>query len=818
MRKQTIIAVLAAGSALAWVPVASAQTADEAPADDIVVTGARGLQRTVTDSPTPIDVVSAAELEKTGKPGLLQALNTLIPSFNVPARAGGSTSTVISTGGLRGLNPDQTLILVNGKRRHKTSLINAVSSLYNGSVPVDLDLIPVSAIDHIEVLRDGAAAQYGSDAIAGVINIILKDGDHGGSISATAGQNFDRSDGENYQILGNIGTKIGDGFVNFSVSAKRQQDSNRAVPIASNIRLYNAVNDPREATIDRLVTKNYGTMPQDALVLGVNAGYDLSATDHFYAFGTFAQRHTELNVTFRAPNNVASLPEIYPNGFRPQEVIEEEDFDIAAGVRGDIAGWDYDASVNVGSNRATLDNRYTLNPSLGPTSPTEFYLGKLRATELVASLDFTRGYEVGGGNLQASAGAQYRRETFQITDGDFRSYAAGNYVIPAGQGNAGQRPAPGAQGAGGISRSDAGGISRSNIGLYGELTWDPSKDLTIGLAGRYEHFSDSSGDTVIGKATIRYAPTDWIAFRGAANTGFRAPSLGQQLYASTQGQFRLVNGVTNLLSIKTLAVDSPAAIALGAEPLTPEKSTSFSAGVVLTPASDLSITVDAYQIKLKDRIAITGTLTGTVISNILVANGQSPDISAQYFTNAIDTRTRGIDVVATYRVGLGDLGQLRLNAGYNYNKTIITGIAPNPPELAALGAGFVRFDRLTQSNLTTLSPDTKVFFGSTWSLSDFTLNGRLVRYGAYELRQNLVGGLPVNDRSFGAKWVTDLELAWQASEAINVAVGANNLFNVYPDANGIFNASLGSQQYGGSPPSSFGFTGGSYYGRVTVSF
>jgi iron complex outermembrane receptor protein len=240
--------------------------------------------------------------------------------------------------------------------------------------------------------------------------------------------------------------------------------------------------------------------------------------------------------------------------------------------------------------------------------------------------------------------------------------------------------------------------------------------------------------------------------------------------------------------------------------------------LVLTPFENFNLTVDGYHISLKDRIAITGTLTGAAVSAILVANGQSPDISAQYFTNAIDTRTRGIDVVATYRLGLGDFGTMRLNAGYNYNQTDITDVADNPPELAALGASFVRFDRLTRGNLTFLVPKTKVYFGNSWTWSDFTLNGRLVRYGSYEIRQNLVGGLPVNDRSFGAKWITDLEGSWQATKNLNIAVGANNLFNVYPDANGIFNASLGSQQYGGSAPSSFGFTGGSYYARGTISF
>ncbi|MCJ2185748.1 TonB-dependent receptor [Novosphingobium beihaiensis] len=794
-------------------PYEAGNTKEDVPVD-IVVTGSRGMPRTVADSPTPVDVISAKDLEKTGKPGLLAALNTLVPSFNVPTRAGGGTSTVISTGGLRGLNPDQTLILVNGKRRHKTSLINAVSSLYNGSVPVDLDLIPTSAVDHIEVLRDGAAAQYGSDAIAGVINIILKDKTSGGSASFTAGQNMDRSDGETYLADASLGVALGDaGFADVFVSAKKQSASNRARPIADTVQLYTPIDgetDPREATADRLITRNYGGFPAQAINTGYNAAYDFGGVE-LYSFGTFSQRKSELDYTFRYPSNPNSLPELYPNGFRPHRDIREQDFEFTAGLRGEVSGWHWDLATGFGKNRARQTGSNTLNASLGPTSPTSFYIGTLESTEWKNTFDVTKGYAVGGGNLQVSAGLQFRRETYSVIQGDEASSALGTYSYIDSNGVT-RVPATGAQAANGFTADDAGHLGRNNLGAYLDLAYDPTSAITIGGAVRFEHYDDSSGDTLIAKLNGRYAVTPWLALRGAVSTGFRAPGLAQQIYATTTGQFRIIDGEQVRLQIKTLPVNSAAAIALGSQPLKPEKSTNFSAGFVLTPIDRLTLTVDAYQIKVKDRIAITSTLTGDAVSAILVANGLSPYISAQYYTNAIDTRTRGIDVVATYSHPLGDLGKMAWNIGYNYNKNIITRISDNPAELASLGPDYVLFDRVSQANLTKNLPKTKLMLGNTTTIGDFTLNTRVVRYGTLASLQNDT----TRDRTFGAKWITDAELAWQATEMVQIAVGANNLFNVYPDENGIYSAAYGAGMYPTTSP--YGFTGGYYYGRVALSF
>ncbi len=812
-----VVSALVGTGALAQAPPAATAPEVDAQVEEVIVTGVRGRPRTVTDSPTPIDVLSSADLERSGRIGVFQALQTQIPSFNLPFRAGGGTSTVIATGGLRGLNPDQTLVLVNGKRRHKTSLINSVSSLFNGSVPADLDLIPAAGIGRIEVLRDGAAAQYGSDAIAGVINIILKQ-DEGGQLSFTRGQNFNRSDGEFTQVTGSYGLRLGDrGFLNAFVQTKDQALSNRAVPVASNIQIYprlaGNVADPREATVDRLVTQNYGVLPSWGVNVGYDLRYDLSPGVQVYSFGTYGRRVSDLPFTFRAPNSVNALPQIYPEGFRPDLVIREHDYELAVGARGERWGWKWDLSSNYGVNSAKENVSQSINASLGPTSPTAFYVGALESTEWINSLDVTRNFAIQRfGDLQVSAGLQHRRETYEISPGAPDSYAAGPYVIPAGQPFAGQRPATGAQAAPGFQPSDASDAARNNLSAYAEFGWTPTPKLFLDGAVRYEYFDDSAGDTVIGKVSGRYEFTRWFAVRGAASTGFRAPALAQSNYASSSSQFRLVGNVLNLLQIKTLPVGSPQAVALGAEPLTPETSENLSAGFSFTPVRALSVTVDAYRIDVDDRIAITSTLTGGAVSNILIANGLSGDLSAQYYTNAIDTRTEGIDVVASYRMGLGDFGQVRWNLGYNTNTTRIRRIKANPPELTALGSGFVLFDRLSQGYLTRAFPRNKYALGGAWTWKALDVTLRATRYGGYIVQQNVAA----SDRKFGPKIVTDLEVAYRVLPKVTLAVGANNLFNIYPSGNGIFNATIGSGQYAGTSP--FGFTGGSYYGRVQVSF
>nr|WP_314435589.1 TonB-dependent receptor [uncultured Brevundimonas sp.] len=812
---------------------AVAQDQSAAEVGDVVVTGIRGgAPRTAIESPTPIDVFNAEQLSQGAQTGVFESIRYLVPSFNLPARAGGGSATVIATGSLRGLNPDQTLVLVNGKRRHRTAMINSVSTLYNGSVGVDLNMLPSSAISRVEVLRDGAAAQYGSDAVAGVINVILNNSAEGGQISVSHGQNFDRQDGKFVNVDADLGFALGkNGFANLSYSYMDRGASNRAVPIASTVRLYPLVNgqlDPREGTIDRLVTKNYGQMPQESNVFGLNAEYRLNPDVELYTFGTYGKRVSDLNWTFRPATDVLALPEIAPEGFRAQTVIKDEDYEVVGGARGTLHGWDWDLSTSYGTNISDWENN-SFNASLGPSSPRHFYIGQLRSAEWVNALDVTRGFELdNAGDLQVSFGLQHRRENYQIKQGDQASWIQGTYVRPVGQPGAGQILAPGSQSTPGFRPEDEADVSRNNYSVYGELGWNPNERLYLGAAVRYENFDDSAGDTTIYKLSGRYEFTDWFAVRASYNTGFRAPSLAQQAYSATTSQLRDVvgNGILVPLLLKNLQVNSPEAIALGAKPLTPELSKNLSAGFTLTPWRNFALTLDAYQIDVDDRIAVTSTFSpldtrlsadgvttiGKQIQNILVANGLSPEISGQYYTNAIDTRTRGVDLVVTYKLPTETYGLFDFSLGYNHNKTEITGIVANPSQLAALG-NIELFDRSKRAALTESLPKSKVSVNANWSLGRVSANLRATRFDSFVTRN---ATNPAQDRNIDADWIVDAQVNYDLTEQVRLSAGVNNLFNTYPTQVDAPSAALGTNQYSGLAP--FGFTGGSWFVRAAYKW
>lgn len=812
---------------------AMAQDQSAAEVGDVVVTGIRGgAPRTAIESPTPIDVFNAEQLSQGAQTGVFESIRYLVPSFNLPTRAGGGSATVIATGSLRGLNPDQTLVLVNGKRRHRTALINSVSTLYNGSVGVDLNMLPSSAISRVEVLRDGAAAQYGSDAVAGVINVILNKSAEGGQISVSHGQNFDRQDGKFVNVDADIGFALGEnGFANLSYSYMDRGASNRAVPIADSVRLYPLVNgqpDPREKTIDRLVTTNYGQMPQESNVFGLNAEYRLNPDVELYGFGTYGKRVSDLNWTFRPATDVLALPEIAPDGFRAQTVIKDEDYELVGGARGTLRGWNWDLSTSYGTNISDWENN-SFNASLGPSSPRHFYIGQLRSAEWVNALDVTRGFELdNAGDLQVSFGLQHRRENYQIKQGDEASWIQGTYVRPVGQPGAGQILAPGSQSTPGFRPEDEADVSRNNYSVYGELGWNPNERLYLGAAVRYENFDDSAGDTTIYKLSGRYEFNDWFAVRASYNTGFRAPSLAQQAYSATTSQLRDVvgNGILVPLLLKNLQVNSPEAIALGAKPLTPELSKNLSAGFTLTPWRNFALTLDAYQIDVDDRIAVTSTFSpldtrlsadgvttiGKQIQNILVANGLSPEISGQYYTNAIDTRTRGVDLVVTYKLPTDSYGLFDFSLGYNHNKTEITGIVANPPELAALG-NIELFDRSKRAALTESLPKSKVSANANWSLGRVSANLRATRFDSFVTRN---ATNPAQDRNIDAEWIVDAQVNYDLNEQVRLSTGVNNLFNKYPTQVDAPSAALGTNQYSGLAP--FGFTGGSWFVRVAYKW
>jgi len=834
--RPSAISLAIAATFSAWIPAAFAQqgaaTGDAQPnsaalqvaaADEvanietIVVTGTRGNARTVADSPVPIDVIGGEQLEKLGgsSGALKDALEQLAPSFVTNTRGNATWGTVSKPAGLRGLSGAHVLVLVNGKRRHNSALPTmAGDSQAINANPVDLDFIPVSAIDHIEILRDGAAAQYGSDAIAGVINVILKSNSSGGSVSTTLGQRYkfqDRQDGETVLATGNYGFKFGDtGYFNLAADARKQNWTLRVNPAteAFYYPLEDGSPDPREAEVDKRKFRG-GTPKIKSFNLSFNAALPLDNGITPYAFGSFGRRDGELGQSYRRATTANVIPELLTDVvLTPTTYLNELDYQLASGVKGQVSEWNWDLSTTYGRNRVDLYEKNSVNASLGPDSPSNFATFTPIFDQLTTNLDFTRGFDIGWSSpLQVSFGFEHRYESFQTIVRDPLSYANGGYVFPDGP-LAGQPAAIGAQAAVLVLPEDAADLDRQNVAAYVDLGLDLTSKWYAAVAGRYENYNDSAGDTWSGKLTSRYDFAPGIALRGTVSNGFRAPSLSQTGFASgSQGPF-IVNGqIAGVTTSRNARPDSALGQALGATELKPEKSLNTSIGLSLQPLKDLSIDIDAYQILLDDRIARTTTLRGSGISQILSDNGLDPNQAVSYNTNAIDTRTRGVDVVASYlqRFGASGWGTLRYNLGFNYNKTTIENIKDTPEQLADLGLSL--FDRVAQSYLTVALPRTKTLVGLDWQIADFDVNLRGTRYGAVsQLTDN-----PASDQHYGAKWLADLDVAYAITPSFTVAVGANNLFDTYPDRSTIADV-IGSQRYATNSP--FGATGGFYYARA----
>nr|WP_278254346.1 TonB-dependent receptor [Sphingobium sp. BYY-5] len=808
---------------LAAVSIGHAAQAQNSPApaeadaeSTIVVIGNRSRATTVFESPAPIDVIDESQLATLGaNSSLRDALGVLLPSFNSLTVSSSSWNSVARPAGLRGLGGSHVLVLVNGKRRHNSSLLNlSTGSVDQGSNSVDIDLIPAAAIKRIEVLRDGAAAQYGSDAIAGVINIVLKDAAQGGTLSLNAGQRYSYrgvSDGRNVEAGGNIGFRLGEGgFINIAANAKDNNHARRAIPAtgAFYYPLANGQPDPRE---NRDKTVFTGGLPDlRALTLLYNAEVPLSAGATFYSSSTWSTREATIGQNFRRPNSTNAVLSIFPDGYAPNYTLDEKDFQVLAGIKGESGGWTWDLSSTYGENRTRNGSTDSLNASLGDASPTEFWTFTAKFAQWTNNVDISKGIDIGLAEpLKISFGAEHRYERFQTIAGDPESYANGFYRYPAGTPLAGRYATIGAQGAIVLTPEDAAKLSRNSYAAYIDIGLNPIPRWFVALAGRAEHYDDSAGDTVNGKFTTRFDFTDNFAFRGTVSNGFRAPALAQSAFAQTSNQYTTVNGVQTFITAKSVRPGTAIGDALGAKALTPEKSFNLSAGFTYKLGTRLNLSIDAYQIKLDDRIAQTGYLTGAGVSAILVANGFDPNYSVRYFANAIDTRTRGVEAVLNYLQPLGTDKSLRLTAGYNYNKTKITRVADNPQALAALN--LTLFDRQAQGYIDRNLPRTKLILGQDLTLGNLKLNLRETRYG----KVAFLGTTAATDQFYGAKWIADIDLSFQATKNINVAIGANNFFDTYPDKNTLPDTN-GFPPYPAQSP--FGFYGGYYYGRLSFSF
>ncbi|MFN3212810.1 MAG: TonB-dependent receptor plug domain-containing protein [Henriciella sp.] len=828
----------------------AADDADELRQSQIVVTGTRSADRTALETSVPVDVFPVAELTETGRTELNQILAATVPSFNFNQTSINDGTDIIRPATLRGLAPDQTLVLLNSKRRHSSSLVNINGSVGRGSSAVDLNSIPTSAIGSVQVLRDGASAQYGSDAIAGVINVLLKEEASGGGanvrygafVTDIKGQGRDRVDGETLQVSGWKGFAIGeDGFLTVSGEYKDRNPSNRAgLDPRQQYITPGGVADPRERTINRL-NHNWGNGEAEDFSLFANAGYGLNEDWELYGWAGYQDREAESTGFYRRSSDSAAGPlgtrgtprnltEIYPDGFLPTIVGDVTDISGGAGIRGDLGGWDADFSVVYGSNELDYSVVNTLNASLGPTSQTEFDAGALEYDQVVVNANITRSFDtLLPGVTTVSLGAEFRDEGFEITQGEPTSFAQGGYRgvpgvnyepvvgvnVPVGfdindpstypdpfDANFGIGFAPNSQVFGGFTPQSEVDAGRDNIGLYADVEWEPNDQTLISAAVRYEDYSDF-GDTITGKITGRYDFNDVIAIRGAASTGFRAPSLQQQFFTATSTNF--IDGVP--FEIGTFPAESSAAVALGAQPLDAEESTSFSAGLVITPDNNFFITIDAFSIDIEDQIFLSENLGGAEVDAVLANAGVEGVSRVRFFQNGIETETRGVDVVARYDWDLGELGEVGLSGAFNFSEVEVTEVPVNSvvPDLTF----FSRDNRLTFEES---APETKLILSADygWKAADFNL--RATRYGEVVDPSNN----PDNDFTLEAKWIVDASVDFEIAEKFTVGLGMDNVFDVYPtetpsnqNFNGIFPFSTRSP---------FGFAGRFVYARAGVSF
>lgn len=730
------------------------EAADEAPSD-IIVTGTRRTERTVAESIAPIDLVDPRALAISPSSDLNDKLAASVPSFNVQRMPGGDGAIFMRPASLRNLSPDQTLVLVNGHRRHRGAFVDIA---FQGAQAVDLSQISGAAIGHVEVLRDGASAQYGSDAIAGVINILLDD-KPGTLLTAQAGQYY-KGDGFNLQLTGRSGFELPGGG-----SLVIAGDYNHSTATDRSFGIKNKVGQPDLDSYH--FTYNLKLPVSDALEL--------------YSFGTYGHTvgWTEFSYHEPVPSDSAfrrsfyqngpaaifptyTLASVYPNGFASQFGSRVVDGELVAGIRGEVMdNLSVDVSGDYGRNGINYKVRNSINASLGPLSPTRFDAGEIIASQTAANVDATWSVDAGLANpLSIGFGAEYRREQFQSIAGDVASYQVGPLSdLPSGSfGFPGLPPESAVRG------------GRDSQAAYLDIEADLTEALTFGIAGRYEHFSDF-GSNFSYKVSGRYEVNDAIAVRATYNTGFHAPAPGQQFFTKVASSPDLsVPAPFPVIKIALVSPSDPLTARFGGKALKPEKSRNVSAGVVLRPLPGLTFTVDYYHIKITDRIGLTPRLS-------LPAGSAYNAI--QFLINGYDTKSDGLDIIASWNQGLG-AGRLSLTGAYNYNRTKIT--REDPVVVNDVSRPYVEDAR----------PNHTATVTALYDLDRFHAMGRVRYFGSW------VDAIPFDQAAFGfanqkltPRAFVDLSASYDVMPGTQVTVGAENVFNTYPDRNNSLLSLLG---------------------------
>jgi iron complex outermembrane receptor protein len=810
-----------------------AQSADpEESLTEIVVTGTRVADRSALDTAVPVDVISAATLNNIGVSELAQAMSVALPSLNFPRPGLNDGTDTVRPATLRGLNPDQTLVLVNGKRRHSAALVNVNQSIGRGSAAVDLNTIPNAALMSVEVLRDGASAQYGSDAIAGVINLRLREARTGGEASASYGwrdTSYDvipaftpanapwaslaqtersRSDGQTVTVSLWKGLQLGgNGFITVSAEYKDADHTERSgYDGRQQYALVSGAFDPREQTINRFDSW-YGEPEVEQKTVFLNAGYELTNGAKLYSWASWQERDALSGAFFRQPQGAGNITSIYPDGFIPLIAPNVNDYAAAAGITWNMGEWMLDASLVYGQNDMDYFVENTLNRSLGPTSKTEFDAGSMNYSQYVANLAGVRGVEVAAFSspLNVAVGIEARREGYSISAGEPDSYRQGGVLL------AGAITAPGAQGFPGFRPQNSTNENRTAVGAYIDLEANVTEKFLASIAVRGEHYSDF-GSNASGKLSLRYDFVPAFALRGSLQNGFRAPSLQQQFFTTTSTNF--INGQP--FDVTTFPATSPVAAALGAQPLDAEKSLNYSLGAVFR-AGGLSLTVDAYWIKIDDRIVLSENLTAANVQAYIASQGFGTGIAARFFINGVDTETQGVDIVASYPVLLGTAGKLDLTASANFNSTDVTKV-PTTSQLGALNPAPVLFSRVNVLTFEEGWPDSKVSAAVNWTLDRWGATLRATRYGETLFPSTLGAGADFRDP---AATLVDLEARAGFGDHVKVAIGADNVLDKYPKPfpptqNGLNINATGTQSFSNYSP--FGRSGRFIYARLGYTF